>query len=139
RAAAPATLDVGHRKPGAGENIRGESKPIPTKAEGVRVCEHLPKVAAVMDRCALVRSLHHTITDHGAGARYVATGHPPSAALQHPALGALAAKLLPAAGGVPPYVALDGAGGVPRGGRVPGPPRSPVPGRPPGGRGGPPR
>src|SRR5256714_6212315 len=94
----PATIDMWDLKPDAPEEIRGEFKPIDTKAPGVRICEHFPKLAGVTDRCALVRSLHHTITDHGAGARYMATAHPPSAALQYPALGALAAKLLPADG-----------------------------------------
>jgi hypothetical protein len=39
----------------------------------------------------------------------MATGHPPSPALTYPAPGALAAKLLPAAGGVPPYVLFGAA------------------------------
>jgi hypothetical protein len=111
----PATIDMWDLKPDAPEEIRGEFKPIDTKAPGVRVCEHLPKIAGLMDRCALVRSLHHSIIDHGAGAAYMATGHPPAAALQHPALGAVAAKLLPAENGVPPYITLDRAAGFPGG------------------------
>jgi hypothetical protein len=79
----------------------------------VRVCEHLPKVAAVMDKCVLVRSLHHTITDHGAGAAYLATGHPPSAALRYPSLGSAAARLLAPEAGVPPYVVLNRGAGFP--------------------------
>ncbi|HJZ55379.1 MAG TPA: DUF1501 domain-containing protein [Gemmataceae bacterium] len=109
----PATIDMWDLKPDAPEEIRGEFKPIDTKASGVRICEHLPRVAEVMDRCALVRSLNHSITAHGPGAEYMATGHPPSAALQYPSLGALAAKLMPAEGGVPPYVALNGSAGFP--------------------------
>jgi uncharacterized protein (DUF1501 family) len=109
----PATIDMWDLKPDAPEEIRGEFKAIPTKAAGVRVSEHLPRLAGLMDRCALVRSLQHTITAHGPGAEYIATGHPPSAALRYPALGALAAKLLPAANGIPPNIALDGAGGFP--------------------------
>ena len=111
----PATIDMWDLKPDADEGIRGEFKPIDTKAPGVRICEHLPKVAGVMNRCALVRSLSHGITDHGAGAAYLATGHPPSAALKHPSLGALAATLLPPANGVPPFVSLDRAAGFPGG------------------------
>lgn len=109
----PATIDMWDLKPGAPEEYRGEFKPIDTATPGVRICEHLPKVAGQMKKCALVRSLHHSITDHGAGAVYMATGHPPAAALKYPALGAIAAKLLPAESGVPPYVALDGAAGFP--------------------------
>jgi hypothetical protein len=109
----PATIDMWDLKPDAPEEYRGEFKPTDTKAPGVQICEHLPKVAGVMDRCALVRSLHHTITDHGAGAVYIATGHPPSAALRYPALGAVAAKLLATQAGVPPYATLDRAAGFP--------------------------
>jgi hypothetical protein len=43
----------------------------------------------------------------------MATGHPPAAALKHPALGAIASRLLPAENGVPPYVSLDRAAGFP--------------------------
>ncbi len=111
----PATIDMWDLKPDAPEEYRGEFKPIDTAVSGVRICEHLPKIAAEMKRCALVRSLHHSITDHGAGAAYLATGHPPAAALKHPALGAIAAKLLSAENGVPPSIALDGAAGFPGG------------------------
>lgn len=109
----PATIDMWDLKPDAPEEYRGEFKPIATKAPGVKVCEHLPKTAEVMGRCALLRSLQHSITDHGAAAAHIATGHPPSAALKHPALGAIAAKLLPAETGIPPYISLDGAAGFP--------------------------
>src|SRR4051794_20204493 len=71
------------RRPSAPGEIRGDSKPIATKAAGVMICKHLPKVAGFMDRCALVRSLHHSIVDHGAGATYMAPGPPPAAALKY--------------------------------------------------------
>jgi hypothetical protein len=109
----PATIDMWDLKPEAPEEIRGEFQAIDTKASGVRICEHLPRIAGVMDRCALIRSLHHSITDHGAGAVYMATGYPPSAALKYPAIGAVAAKVLPVEGGTPPYITLDGAAGFP--------------------------
>jgi hypothetical protein len=105
----PATIDMWDLKPNAPDSIRGEFRPIPTKAPGVQICEHLPKTAALMDRCALVRSLQHGITAHGPGTVYMATGHPPSAALEYPALGSVAARVLPAPAGVPPYVVFGGA------------------------------
>src|SRR5437762_14269817 len=64
----PATIDLWDLKPDAPDTIRGEFKPIPTTAAGVQVCELLPRTAAVMDRCALVRSLPHSMTAHGPGA-----------------------------------------------------------------------
>src|SRR5438105_1167896 len=105
----PATIDMWDLKPDAPANIRGDFSPIPTKADGIQICQHLPKTAAVMDRCALVRSLSHEITAHGPGSVYMATGHVPSAAQEYPALGALAARLLPPAGTMPPYVVFNTA------------------------------
>src|SRR5713226_10385026 len=43
----PATIDMWDLKPEAPEGIRGEFKPIDTKASGVKICEHLPKMASV--------------------------------------------------------------------------------------------
>lgn len=100
----PSTIDMWDLKPQAPENIRGDFKPIATKAAGVSICGHLSKIAAVMDRCALVRSVQHGITAHGPGTVYMATGHLPSPALEYPSLGSLAARVLPAPAGVPPYV-----------------------------------
>jgi hypothetical protein len=112
----PATIDMWDPKPEASEEIRGEFRPIATAVPGVRIGEHMPRLAAMMDRCVLVRSLGHTISAHGPGTVYMATGNRPSAALDYPALGCLAAKVLPSRAGVPPYVTFaalsDGAPGV---------------------------
>ena len=120
----PATIDMWDLKPDAPEEIRGEFRPIETAAPGVSISEHMPGLAKVMDHCALVRSLGHTITAHGPGTTYMATGNRPSAALEYPALGSLAARVLPSRQGVPPYVTFaamregvaDGRRGLPRSG-----------------------
>ena len=49
----------------APEGIRGDFKPIDTKAAGVQISEHLPKMAQVMDNVTIVRSLCHNIGAHG--------------------------------------------------------------------------
>ncbi len=100
----PATIDMWDLKPGAPEEIRGEFRPIATAAPGVSIGEHMPGLAKVMDRCVLVRSLGHTISAHGPGTTYMATGNRPSASLEYPALGSLAARMLTSRRGVPPYV-----------------------------------
>jgi hypothetical protein len=105
-AGGPATIDIWDLKPDAPDDIRGDFKPIETSARGVRICEHLPRLARFMDRCTLVRSLHHNIPEHGVATRYVTTGNLPTPALDYAALGSLAARLLPAATGLPPYVAF---------------------------------
>jgi hypothetical protein len=102
----PATIDMWDLKPDAPDGIRGEFKPVATKSAGVRVCEHLPKMAGVMDKCTLVRSLTHTIPDHGLAATFVTTGNRPTPVLRYPSLGSLTARLSPAAPGAPPFVSF---------------------------------
>jgi hypothetical protein len=103
----PSTIDMWDMKPGAPAEVRGEFRPVATAVLGVRVCEHLPRLAKVTDRVTLVRSLHHVIPDHFAGARYVLSGRLPSRAADPPALGSLAAALLPPAPGAPPALVLS--------------------------------
>jgi uncharacterized protein (DUF1501 family) len=100
----PSTIDMWDLKPDAPAEIRGEFKPIDTSVPGLRICEHLPLLAAVMNRLTLIRSLHHSIPEHGQGTRYLLTGNRPTPALEHPALGAVVARLGPGERGVPPYV-----------------------------------
>lgn len=103
----PATIDMWDLKPGAPDGIRGEFKQIDTAAAGVKICEHLPKMAQVMDKVAVVRSLYHTIPSHAPATLFMTTGNKPTAALQYPSLGSLASRLLATEKGVPPYVAFN--------------------------------
>jgi hypothetical protein len=101
----PATIDMWDLKPGAPTG--GEFKPIATKADGIQISEHLPKMAQVMDRATIVRSLHHTIPSHGPATVFMTTGNKPTPAVHYPSLGSLATRLLPAEKGVPPYVSFN--------------------------------
>lgn len=103
-AGGPATIDMWDLKPEAPEEIRGEFKPVETSVRGVRICEHLARTAKVMDRCVLVRSVHHSIAAHGPGTVYLNSGNRPTPALNYPSLGSLASRLLPAPTGVPAYI-----------------------------------
>jgi Protein of unknown function (DUF1501) len=103
----PATIDMWDNKPEAPEGIRGEFKSIDTKAKGMQISEHLPKMAEVGDKISLVRSLAHTIPSHGPGTVFMTTGNKPTAALQYPSLGSLCAKLMSVDKGVPPYVSFQ--------------------------------
>jgi hypothetical protein len=110
----PATIDMWDLKPDAPEGIRGEFRPIATTAPGVSIGEHMPALAKVMDRCTLVRSLGHSISAHGPGTIYMATGNRPGPSLEYPAVGALVARLLPPRMGIPPYVTFAALrGGAP--------------------------
>jgi hypothetical protein len=114
-AGGPAAIDMWDLKPDTPDGIRGEFKPIKTKADGVEISEHLPKTAQVADRLTIVRSLNHTIPAHGPATVFMTTGNKPTPALQYPSLGSLTTRLLPAEAGVPPYVTFgeirNGTGG----------------------------
>src|SRR5438132_3545347 len=106
-AGGPATIDMWDLRPNAPDGIRGEFRQIPTTADGVAICEHLPRMAQVANRCTIVRSLAHTIPSHGPATVFMTTGNKPTPALQYPALGSLVTRLMPAARGVPPYVSFS--------------------------------
>ena len=44
-------------KPDAPSEIRGEFKPIATNVSGIEICEVFPKLARLMDRAAIIRSI----------------------------------------------------------------------------------
>ncbi len=56
------TFDV---KPDAPVEIRGKLRSIPTSIPGYAVCEWLPRVADVIDRCSVIRSMSHPYPIHG--------------------------------------------------------------------------
>src|ERR1700722_6090521 len=54
----PSHIDLYDMKPNAPAEIRGQFSSIATSVPGIRVCEHLSQTARVMDRLAIVRSMH---------------------------------------------------------------------------------
>src|SRR3954447_2991071 len=67
-------IDSFDMKPDAPEGIRGEFQPINTTVAGLRICEHLPGLAARADRWAVVRSLSHPQTNHLNATHQILTG-----------------------------------------------------------------
>lgn len=61
-------------KPDAPLEVRGEMGSIPTSVTGLRVCDGLPRVARIMDKVTVVRSLTHRYPDHGVA--YAVSGIP---------------------------------------------------------------
>ncbi len=60
----PSHQDMFDLKMDAPSEIRGEFKPISTKVPGIQICEHLPKLAARMDKMAILRSIVGANGDH---------------------------------------------------------------------------
>jgi len=71
-------LDTWDPKPDAPEEVRGIFHTIATRTAGVRVCEHLPKLARLSDRYCLLRTISHDDLDHGSACYLALTGrfHP---------------------------------------------------------------
>src|SRR5690348_12714727 len=55
----PSQLDMWDLKPDAPEEIRGTFRPIATNVPGVRISEHLPRLARLADKYAIIRSMSH--------------------------------------------------------------------------------
>jgi hypothetical protein len=72
---APSHIDTFDMKPDAPEAIRGEFKPIATNVPGLSICEHLPLLASMVDRLAIVRSMSHNNLNHLNATHWVLTGH----------------------------------------------------------------
>jgi len=81
---------------------------IPTAIDGVEVCEHLPQMANLLDRCAIVRTVNHDVIDeHAAAVNRLHVGRPPTGTTTYPSLGSVMSYELGARGeGVPPYVLM---------------------------------
>ena len=60
----PSHIDTFDPKPNAPDGIRGEFGTIPTVLPGIRVCEHLPKLARRLDKMAVIRSVSHKYNSH---------------------------------------------------------------------------
>jgi hypothetical protein len=71
----PSQYETFDPKPDAPAEIRGPFKPIATRVPSVRVCELLPKTAAIADRVAFVRSMSTNDPNHESGGYWVMTGY----------------------------------------------------------------
>ncbi len=83
----PAQQETFDLKPHAPAGIRGDFRPIATRTPGMLICEHLPRLAQLSERYALIRSLTHSGVNHGTSAYHMLTGriHASPGTLRHPA------------------------------------------------------
>ncbi|MGE3807266.1 MAG: DUF1501 domain-containing protein, partial [Gemmataceae bacterium] len=88
----PSQTDTFDLKPGH-EN-GGPFKEIDTNVAGIKISEHLPKIAQHMDKMAIVRSLTSKEGDHGRATFLMRTGQLPQGPIQYPTIGALVSKEL---------------------------------------------
>ncbi|WP_020473455.1 DUF1501 domain-containing protein [Zavarzinella formosa] len=106
----PATIDMWDLKPGHANG--GPFKEIDTAVPGIRISEHLPKVAAKMKAIAIIRSMATREGDHARATLVGQTGYTPQGAIQFPALGSLVARELAAQeADLPGFVSIGGGRG----------------------------
>jgi hypothetical protein len=105
----PPHQDMFDLKRDAPAEIRGEFQPIETNVPGIEICEHLPRMAAMMDKLVPIRSIYGSSGDHDA--HQCMTGYsrrdrqPPGG---RPGLGSYISRLQgPVDPSVPPFVALQ--------------------------------
>jgi hypothetical protein len=72
----------------------GEFKEIQTASPGLRFSEHLPKLAAMSDKLAVLRGLSTQEGDHGRGTYYMRTGYAPMGPVRYPCIGSSIANQL---------------------------------------------
>lgn len=97
-------LDTWDPKPDAPEEIRGIFRAAATSVPGFRVCEHMPRLAKLANRFAVVRAMTHDDLDHGSACYLALTGqfhqrkssNPPPRPTDYPAMGAVLKRLRPA-------------------------------------------
>jgi hypothetical protein len=72
----PSQLETFDMKPNAPSTIRGPFSPIASRTPELRICEHLPRLAAMSDKYCVVRTMSHSYNDHSGGGHYIQTGRP---------------------------------------------------------------
>ncbi|MFV0446760.1 MAG: DUF1501 domain-containing protein [Planctomycetaceae bacterium] len=105
---APSHQDMYDLKMDAPAEIRGEFRPIPTSAPGIEICEHLPRLASIMDKSVPLRAV--VGSPDGSHDSFICyTGRttrnqPPGG---WPSIGSVTSKVLgPRTPSMPPFVGL---------------------------------
>jgi hypothetical protein len=114
-AGGPPHMDMFDMKPEAPAGIRGEYKPIATNVPGLDICEHMSRLARMMDRFVVIRSLVGAGGEHSAG--QCLTGYRDTISRAQggrPSLGSVVSRLQgPLHVDIPPFVGLSPRAGHP--------------------------
>ena len=112
---APPHQDMYDLKMQAPAEIRGEFQPIETSVPGIEICEHLPRLAKIMDKLVPIRSVYGSPDgNHDSFICYTGRSvrqQPPGG---WPSVGSTLSKLLgPVTPAIPPFVGLSPNAGHP--------------------------
>jgi hypothetical protein len=86
----PSQMDTFDLKPGHANG--GPYKEIATSAPGLKISEHLPKIAKFGDKMAVIRSMTTKEADHSRASFLMRTGYMPTGPIQYPSIGSLISK-----------------------------------------------
>ena len=109
----PSQLETFDMKPEAPSAIRGPYRPIASRTPGLKICEHLPRLAQRSDKYCVIRTVNHRQNDHN-GCHDIQTGHPVPPAVRDAANVAATEKDWPAIGSVVEYFDQRAAGSARR-------------------------
>jgi len=112
---APSHQDMYDLKMQAPAEIRGEFQPIKTNVPGIEICEHMPGMAKIMDKCVPLRSVHGSPSGaHDSFICYTGRTTQRQPKGGWPSLGSTISKLKgPQNQAVPPFVGLAPDAGHP--------------------------
>jgi hypothetical protein len=103
----PAHQDMFDLKMDAPSEIRGEFKPIKTNVAGIEICEHMPRLAAMMDKFTIVRSLVGARDEHASNLCLSGYTQFETGQNHAPTMGSTLSRLAgPIERDVPPYINL---------------------------------
>ena len=91
----PSHIDMWDLKPDAPSEFRGTFNPISTNLDGLQVSEHMPHIAKVADKLAVIRSCTHPDAGHESASHQLLTGYKPTndiPANEVPSYGSIVAK-----------------------------------------------
>ncbi len=104
----PPHQDMVDLKMDAPADIRGEFKPIRTNVPGLDICEHLPRLAGMMDQFAVIRSLVGSEGQHSAFQCVTGRTQQNQPGAGWPSFGSMVAKVQgPVTPAVSPFVGLS--------------------------------
>ena len=103
----PPHQDMYDIKTEAPSEIRGEFKPIRTNVPGIHICELLPRMAGMMDKLAMIRSIVSSAGSHNSFQCMTGREHRNQPPGGWPSLGAVLSRLQgPIDPALPPFVGL---------------------------------
>jgi hypothetical protein len=105
----PSHQDMFDLKPDAPREFRGEFNPIKTNVPGIEICEHMPLLAQMADKYAIIRSLVGMFDDHSNFHTQTGFGRSDLRNIGgRPSIGSVVSRLLgPTGSGAPSYIAYN--------------------------------